>query len=49
MPQVFAICSQCSPIDKPVRGSTTAGITGLKSRGRRAKNGAMRAPKLRPR
>jgi hypothetical protein len=47
--QVFAICSQCSPIERPVRGSSTPGITGLKCPGRIDRNGAIRWPSDLPR
>ena len=42
--QVLAISSQLCPIDRPVRGSTTPGSTGLRSRGRSFSQGASRWP-----
>ena len=47
--QVLTMSSQLCPIDSPVRGSRTAGSTGLKSRGRSPNQGFIRSPKLRPR
>ncbi len=44
-----AMISVLCPIDSPVRGSTTAGSTGLKCLGRRSNQGEMRCMALRPR
>jgi len=49
MRHCLAISSQCSPIDRPVRGSTTPGAAGFKSAGRMLSHGRMRAPHVLPR